>query len=107
MSDFKEIKAIPIILNEPVFHQAFKTAEIANLSKEDYKKYLDSLDAYREIKGVTENVVEEGMNLKAIEVVKKSIKKGFSNELIKELTDLPLKKIEEIRNEINNETNIE
>jgi len=43
MSEYKEIKAIPTILNEPVFQQAFKTAEIANLSKEEYKKYLSSL----------------------------------------------------------------
>jgi len=101
LKHLEEFNDIPTILNEPVFHQAFKTAEIANLSKEEYKKYLDSLDAYREIKGVTENALVEGMNIRTIEIAKKTILKGATDEFIQAITDLPFKKIEEIRKELN------
>ena len=103
LKHLEEFNDIPTILNEPVFHQAFKTAEIANLSKDEYKKYLDSLDAYREIKGVTENAVEEGRNLEKNETAIKGIKAGLPNETIKMLTDLSEGKINDLRKQLDNE----
>lgn len=52
---------IPAILNEPIFKKAFSTTRVANLSPEEYKKYIESLDAYRELKGVKEAAKEEGV----------------------------------------------
>ncbi|HBJ2623662.1 TPA: hypothetical protein LA827_003470 [Clostridium botulinum] len=51
------------------------------------------------------SLIEEGRELgilqgrknKRIEVTKKAIKKGMSNKLINELTELPIAEIEEIR----------
>ncbi|NFG61737.1 hypothetical protein [Clostridium sp. CMCC3677] len=51
------------------------------------------------------SLIEEGRKLgilqgrknKSIEVTKKAIKKGISNKLINELTELPIVEIEEIR----------
>jgi len=100
LKHLEEFNDIPTILNEPVFQQAFKTAEIANLSKDEYKKYLDSLDAYREIKGVTENAMEEGRNLEKNETAIKGIKAGLPNETIKMLTDLSEGKINDLRKQI-------
>jgi len=99
----EEFNDIPTILNEPVFQQAFKTAEIANLSKEEYKKYLDSLDAYREIKGVTENAIEEGWNNALIETAKNGINAGFDNDVISKMTKLSDKQINDLRKQIENE----
>ncbi|MBN1075027.1 hypothetical protein DVV91_11815 [Clostridium botulinum] len=39
----------------------------------------------------------QGRKNKSIEVTKKAIKKGMSNKLINELTELPVAEIEEIR----------
>jgi predicted transposase/invertase (TIGR01784 family) len=93
---------IPDILKEKIFEKAFETAAIANLSPEEYKKYIDSLDAYREIKGITETAMEEGRNEKAIEIAKKMIIKNKSIEEIFELTELPIETIEKLINELKN-----
>jgi len=102
LKHLEEFNDIPTILNEPVFQQAFKTAEIANLSKDEYKKYLDSLDAYREIKGVTENAIEEGMNMKAHEIATKMIKANEPIEKIIEYTEWTKEKIIKLMNELKN-----
>ena len=103
LKHLEEFNDIPTIFNEPVFQQAFKTAEIANLSKDEYKKYLDSLDAYREIKGITENAIEEGWNNALVETAKKLIRKGHTNETIKDGTDLSDNQIDELRKQLENE----
>jgi predicted transposase/invertase (TIGR01784 family) len=91
---------IPEILNEEIFKKAFKTAAIANLSKDEYKKYIESLDAYREIKGVAENAIEEGMNIKAIEFAKKMIKANEPIEKILDYTELSKDTITKLINEL-------
>ncbi|UZP05154.1 hypothetical protein JW813_13190 [Clostridium botulinum] len=45
----------------------------------------------------TELGILQGRKNKSIEVTKKAIKKGMSNKLINELTELPIAEIEEIR----------
>ena len=91
---------IPEILQEEIFKKAFKTAEIANLSKDEYKKYINSLDAYREIKGVTENAIEEGMNIKTIEIAKEMIIEKLPKEQIARLTKLSIAAIDKLMNEM-------
>ena len=44
--------------------------------------------------------LEEGKQEKAIEITKKAIKKSMSDELIYELTELPIEQIEIIRKAI-------
>ena len=43
------------------------------------------------------SLIDEGKSEKAIEVVKKAIKKRMDNDTIKELTDLSIEEIELIR----------
>jgi predicted transposase/invertase (TIGR01784 family) len=100
LQNLENMDSIPEILQEEIFKKAFKTAEIANLSKDEYKKYIDSLDAYREIKGVTENAIEEGMNIKAIEIAKEMINEKLPNELIARITKLSIDMIEKLVDEI-------
>ena len=103
LQNLENLNDIPEILKEEIFEKAFKSAEIANLSKDEYKKYIDSLDAYREIKGVTENAIEEGMNIKAISIAKKMIKAQKPISEIIEFTDLEESVILKLTNELKNE----
>jgi len=100
LQNLENMDNIPEILQEEIFKKAFKTAEIANLSKAEYQKYIDSLDAYREIKGVTENAIEEGMNIKAVEIAKNMIIEKFPNELIAKITELSIETINKLTDDM-------
>ena len=104
MQNLENMDKIPEILQEEIFKKAFKTAEIANLSKDEYKKYIDSLDAYREIKGVTENAIEEGRNSEKIEIAKKMIIEKLPNELIARITKLSIETIVKLIDELKTES---
>jgi len=61
---------------------------------------MDSLDSYREIKGVTENAIEEGMNIKSIEIAKKMIMENEPIERIQRYTDLDKEAIKNLMKEL-------
>jgi len=96
LQNLESFDNIPDILKEEIFEKAFKTAEIANLSKDEYKKYIDSLDAYREVKGVRETAVEE----RTIEIAKKMINLNVDKNLIQQSTELSIETIEQLINEL-------
>ncbi len=100
LQNLENLDNIPEILQEEIFKKAFKTAEIANLSKDEYKKYIDSLDAYREIKGVTENAIEEGWNAAKIEFAKEMIIEKLPKEQIARITKLSIEAIDKLINEM-------
>ena len=50
---------IPAILQEPVFMQAFRTAEIAKMTKEEYFRYEANLNAHRDDYAVMETAKSE------------------------------------------------
>jgi len=77
-------------------------AKIAKLTTYEYKKYIDSLDAYREVKGIRETAIEEGMNMKAVEMAKEMIKDKESIEKINKYTKLSKDTVEELINELKN-----
>jgi len=93
LQNLENLDNIPDILKEPIFEKAFKTAEIANLSKDEYKKYIDSLDAYREVKGVRETAIEE-LN---IEIAKEMIIEELPVEQIARITKLSIETIEKLK----------
>jgi len=100
LQNLENLDNIPDILREEIFEKAFKTAEIANLSKNEYKKYMDSLDAYREIKGVTENAIEEGRNSEKMEIAKKMIMENEPIERIQRYTDLDKETIKNLMKDL-------
>ena len=100
LQNLESFDNIPDILKEEIFEKAFKTAEIANLTKDEYKKYIDSLDAYREVKGVRETAIEEGWNARTIEIAKEMIIEKLPNEQIARITKLPIETIEKLINEM-------
>jgi len=92
---------IPDILREPIFEKAFHAAEIAAFTGDEYKRYLTSLDSYREIKGVKEAAREEGRQEKAIKMANKMIKANRPIEEIIEFTELPKEAVETLILQIN------
>jgi len=96
LQNLENMDNIPEILQEEIFKKAFKTAEIANLTKDEYKKYIDSLDAYREVKGVRETAIEENK----IEIAKKMITLKIDKILIQQSTELSSETIEKLISEL-------
>ena len=86
LKHLEEFDEIPAILNEPIFQKAFKTAEIAKFSKEEYDKYQESLLNYIELKGVVDTSKEEGKTEEKIEIAKEMIKENFPIQQIARLT---------------------
>jgi len=98
LQNLESFENIPDILKETIFEKAFKTAEIANLSAEDYKKYLDSLDAYREVKGIRETAIEESK----YDIAKEMIVCQEPIDKIIRYTKLDKQTIEKLMNELKN-----
>ncbi|GHT35678.1 hypothetical protein FACS189427_05510 [Planctomycetales bacterium] len=99
---------IPQILNEPIFHQAFHTAEIAAMSPEeqevydqsqkDYWSYLATIET-AEKKGRDEGFAKglaEGEAKGKAEVARNMKKKGLDSAMISEITGLPVSDVEKL-----------
>ena len=71
-----------------------------NLSDEDKKMYLRSVENKRIEMSVEYTAKIEAEEGKALQIAKKAIKKGFDNETISDLTDLTTEQIEELRAEL-------
>jgi predicted transposase/invertase (TIGR01784 family) len=91
---------IPAILNEPIFRKAFGTAELANLDEEQRRAYDENLVQYWGMKSAIDTAMEEAVQENKIEIAKNAIRKGFDDELIGELTGLPVSQIEKLRQEL-------
>lgn len=98
LSDLQER---PKALQERVFNKLFQAAEIANFSKEEKEAYEESLKHYRDIKNVVDSSKEEGRLEESEENVKNGIAKGYSNEIISDITGRSIKDIKRIRKELN------
>ena len=113
MKNLIDFEHIPKILNEPIFEKAFKVAELANLSREQYTTYERNLLDYWTTKAVLdtarekgweegmEKSMEEGLE-KGREASKKEIaailkQKGLSPEQIAEITSLSMDEIKDLR----------
>jgi predicted transposase/invertase (TIGR01784 family) len=107
LSDLQER---PNALQERVFTKLFQAAEIANFSKEEKDAYEESLKHYRDIKNVVDSSkeegrlegIEEGKEEESDENIKNGIMKGYSNEIISDITGRNIENIQRIREEMNN-----
>ena len=108
LKNLKRLDRLPEKLREKIFEKIFSVAEIAKLSKEEYKQYIVSLNAYRDFKnsidtardegkaeGLAEGI-EKGEKLKTIEFAKKLKTRGMPFDEISELTGLTVEKIEKL-----------
>ena len=96
LKHLEEFDEIPLILNDPIFQKAFKTAEIAKFSKDEYDMYQESLLNYIELKGVVDTSKEEGK----LEVVKEMILDNEPIEKIVKYSKFPKIIIEKLINEM-------
>ncbi len=100
LKNLPKLDRIPIKLKEKIFLKLFKTAEIARLNPDEYKKYEASVNAYRDIFNIKNTHLEkgrkEGRIEEKIEVAKKMILKGVEIPFISEITGLTKEEIEKI-----------
>ena len=116
LKNLSGLEEIPGILREPVFEQAFATAEIAHMTKPELASYEAHLKVYRDNfavmttainegvrRGRTEGRAEgkaegraEGETQKAIEIARNMKAKGLDTALIAEMTGLSAEEIERL-----------
>ncbi len=87
----------PIELQERVFLKLFKTAEIARLEPREYKKYEDSINAYRDVFNVEKTAEKRGEEREKRKVVKNGLREGIPVEMISKMTGLSEAEIEALR----------
>lgn len=109
LKNLHKLDQLPDNLKESVFEKVFKVAEIAAMTKEEFRTYEESLKTYRDLqnsietaraegeaKGKSEGKIEGKMeSLEAMAV--KMHAKGFPAAVISELTGLPLERIADLR----------
>ena len=100
LKNLEKLEDIPQILNEPVFAQAFDTAEVANFTKEQREDYEKSRLSYIGIKQVTETAekdgVKKGEEKKEKEMILEMNKSGISIPqiaIITKKTEIEINKI--------------
>jgi len=103
LKNLHKFDRIPVKLQEKVFKKAFKIAEIAKYTAEERQKYLDSLKHYLDLKNSVDTAKYEGMHEQNLINAKNGIKAGYSNEIIKTITNLSDEIIDDLRKQIENE----
>ena len=88
LKHLEEIDHIPAILNEPIFEKAFRTAELANMSPEQYRAYEQNLLDYWGTKAALETAREEGREAHPQTTVLNAARLGMPPETIAQLTGL-------------------
>ncbi len=100
-----KFERIPEKIKEKIFLKLFKTAELANFSKQELIQYEASINAYRDIKNSIDTAfekgiekgIEKGEKKKSIKVAEKMIKAGMKLSLISEMTGLSEEEINELK----------
>ena len=87
----------PKALQERVFQKLFKAAEIAKFSKQERASYEESVKYYRDIKNVVDTSHQEGKEEERIRTAKRGLTKGYSTEIISDMTGLSAEEIEKFR----------
>ncbi len=97
LKNLNKLDRIPVELKENIFLKLFETAEIAKLDKEEFRKYQESLNAYRDIKNSVDTAWEEGGKNKQIEIAKGMKKDGIPIDFIEKYTGLTKEEINELK----------
>ena len=117
LKNLESFEDIPLILKEPIFEKAFQTAKVANFTfhqREAYEKSrLDYIGAREMIATALEDGItkgreegrekgrEEGREERELEMIKTSLLKGYSFEIIADIMGLSIEKIKIIAADIN------
>ena len=96
LKNLKRLDRLPDKLREKVFEKIFAAAEIANLSKEEYKQYITSLNAYRDFKNSIDTARDEGKAEGKAEIAKNLLNLGIPIDTIIASTSLTKEEIEKL-----------
>ena len=93
LKNLDRLDNIPDSLREKVFEKMFAAAEVAKLTKEEYKAYIDSLNSYRDYN----NALDYAKKEEKLEIAKNAKEiLGLSIDQIQKLTGLSIEEIEKI-----------
>jgi len=92
LKNLKRLDNIPDKLQERIFERIFASAEIAKLTPDEYRDYIDSLNSYRDLKNSLDYAKAEGK----AEVAKKLKTLGIPFEQISKATNLSKEEIERL-----------
>ncbi|OUD12309.1 Rpn family recombination-promoting nuclease/putative transposase [Thioflexithrix psekupsensis] len=104
LKNLETFEHIPAILNEPIFQKAFKTAELANLSQEQYSAYEKNLLDYLGVRAAMVTAKEEGRaegievgkTVGALNIAKNMKTAGMETQIIAQMTGLSSAQIDEL-----------
>ncbi|MCP5051320.1 MAG: hypothetical protein GY940_29410, partial [bacterium] len=96
LKNLEAFENIPEILNEEVFLQGFKIAEISNFDERQMTEYEESLKVYRDLKGVIDTSFEEGKIEGKFEIARDMKKSGEPIDKISKYTGLTVEDIEKL-----------
>jgi len=92
LKNINRLDNIPDRLRERIFEKMFAAAEIAKLTKEEYKAYVDSLNSYRDYK----NTLDYAKKEERLEIAKELKTLGIPFDQISVATKLSIEEIEKI-----------
>jgi predicted transposase/invertase (TIGR01784 family) len=98
-----EFESRPLKLQERVFEEVFKVAEIAKFTKVEREQYEASLKYYRDLENVIDTSFQEGKLVREKEIVSNALRSGMSVEVIMQVTGLTAAEINIIAHQSNNE----
>jgi predicted transposase/invertase (TIGR01784 family) len=96
LKNLKRLNKIPDKLQEKIFERIFATAEIAKLTPEEYRAYIDSLNSYRDLKNSLDYAKAEGKAEGKAEIAKELKNLGIPFDQISIATKLSIEEIEKI-----------
>jgi len=96
LKNLKRLDRLPDKLREKIFEKIFSVAEIAKLSKEEYKQYIVSLNAYRDFKNSIDTARDEGKAEEKLAIAKNLKSLGIPFDQISKATGLTIEEIEKI-----------
>jgi len=100
LKNLNRLDNIPDKLREKIFEKMFSAAEIAKLTEEEYKEYIDSLNSYRDYNNTLDYARAEGRakgkTENTIEIAKKMKIRGIPFDQISDITGLSIEEIEKL-----------
>jgi predicted transposase/invertase (TIGR01784 family) len=100
LKNMHRLENVPVNIQEAVLLKVFEECEIAKYNKEERMLYEQSQKERNDWFAVLSTAEEKGRAKGKAEVARQCILKGYDNEIIQELTNLPLASIEQLRQEM-------
>lgn len=95
IKNLKELNVIPqVFQGNQVFEQAFKKAQLANLNREEWISYENSLKTYRDNLAFEQAILQQGIQQGVLKTAINLKKLGVSLDAIEQATGLSIEDIQ-------------